>query len=120
MGTQEPISLLPLQPIVLVVSLEITIPQLVQGTVQVEVEELFEEQIEITPKPKPFEELLAKLLEEQIEVEIGDSAGELVAVRGDLAEGDRVAIRGAENLLQGADVRILVSEIGRASCRERV
>jgi RND family efflux transporter MFP subunit len=47
---------------------------------------------------------------EQIEVEIGDSAGELVAVRGDLAEGDRVAIRGAENLSEGADVRILVSD----------
>ena len=47
---------------------------------------------------------------EQIEVDIGDSAGELVAVRGDLAEGDRVAIRGAENLTQGADVKILVSE----------
>ena len=47
---------------------------------------------------------------EQIEVEIGDSAGELVAVHGDLAEGDRVAIRGAENLSEGADVRILVSD----------
>jgi RND family efflux transporter MFP subunit len=35
---------------------------------------------------------------------------ELVAVRGDLAEGDRVAIRGAENLAEGADVKILVSE----------
>ena len=47
---------------------------------------------------------------EQVEVEIGDSAGHLVAVLGDLAEGDRVAIRGAENLSEGADVRILVSE----------
>jgi RND family efflux transporter MFP subunit len=46
---------------------------------------------------------------EQIKVEIGDSAGDLVAVRGELAEGDRVAIRGAENLSEGADVRILVS-----------
>jgi RND family efflux transporter MFP subunit len=47
---------------------------------------------------------------EQIKVEIDDSAGELVAVRGNLTEGDRVAIRGAENLSEGADVRILVSE----------
>ncbi len=47
---------------------------------------------------------------EQVEVEIGDSSGELIAVHGDLAEGDRVAIRGAENLSEGADVRILVSE----------
>jgi uncharacterized protein YabE (DUF348 family) len=47
---------------------------------------------------------------EQVQVEIGDSAGELVAVRGELAKGDRVAIRGAENLTEGADVRILVSE----------
>ncbi len=47
---------------------------------------------------------------EQIDVEVGDSAGELIAVRGNLAEGDRVAIRGAENLSEGADVRILVSE----------
>jgi len=46
---------------------------------------------------------------EQIRVDIGDSAGELVAVSGPLAEGDRVAIRGAENLSEGADVRILVS-----------
>lgn len=47
---------------------------------------------------------------ERIQVDIGDSAGELVAVNGELAEGDRVAIRGAENLSEGADVRILVSE----------
>jgi hypothetical protein len=47
---------------------------------------------------------------EQIEVEIGDSSGDLIAVRGDLAEGDRVAIRGAENLAEGANVRILVSD----------
>ena len=47
---------------------------------------------------------------EQIKVEIGDSSGELVAVHGDLVEGDRVAIRGAENLSEGAEVRILVSE----------
>ena len=47
---------------------------------------------------------------ERIKVDIGDAAGELVAINGDLAEGDRVAIRGAENLSEGADVRILVSE----------
>ena len=47
---------------------------------------------------------------EQVEVEIGDSSGELITVHGNLAEGDRVAIRGAENLSEGAEVRILVSE----------
>ncbi len=57
---------------------------------------------------------------EQIEVEIGDSAGELVAVSGDLAEGDRVAIRGAENLSPGADVRILVSETTSTSDNDAV
>ncbi len=44
---------------------------------------------------------------EQIRVEIGDSSGDLVAVTGPLHEGDRVAVRGAENLRDGADVRIL-------------
>lgn len=47
---------------------------------------------------------------ERIEVEIGDSSGELVSVSGALAEGDRVAIRGAENLREGADVKIIVSK----------
>ncbi len=47
---------------------------------------------------------------QQVKVEIGDSAGNQVAVTGDLAEGDRVAIRGAENLSEGADVKILVSD----------
>ena len=46
---------------------------------------------------------------ERIRVEIGDSHGELIAVDGPLAEGDRVAVRGAENLRDGADVRILLS-----------
>ncbi len=46
---------------------------------------------------------------EQVEVEIGDSAGNLIAVTGALAEGDRVAIRGAENLQAGAEVKIMVS-----------
>jgi len=47
---------------------------------------------------------------EQIEVEIGDSAGDLIAVSGPLAEGDRVAIRGAENLQEGTEVKIMVSQ----------
>ena len=46
---------------------------------------------------------------EQIAVELGDSSGELIAIRGALAEGDRVAVRGAENLREGADVRVMVS-----------
>ena len=46
---------------------------------------------------------------EQIPVEIGDSAGELIAVTGALEEGDRVAIRGAENLSEGAEVEIMLS-----------
>ncbi len=46
---------------------------------------------------------------EQVEVEIGDSAGNLVSVRGDLREGDRVAVRGAETLRPGAAVRIMLS-----------
>ena len=46
---------------------------------------------------------------EQIPVEIGDSAGELIAIAGALKEGDRVAIRGAENLSEGADVEIMMS-----------
>lgn len=48
---------------------------------------------------------------EQIEVEIGDSAGNMIAVSGPLAEGDRVAIRGAENLREGADVKIMISRL---------
>ena len=64
--------------------------------------------------------LLAENKAEQIKVEIGDSAGELVAVRGDLAEGDRVAIRGAENLAEGADVKILVSETTSTDDKENV
>ena len=47
---------------------------------------------------------------EQVKVEIGDSSGDLVTVRGDLAEGDRIAIRGAENLRPGSDVKIVLSE----------
>jgi RND family efflux transporter MFP subunit len=47
---------------------------------------------------------------ERIEVQIGDSAGEMVAVTGPLHEGDRVAIRGAENLREGSPVKIMVSQ----------
>lgn len=46
---------------------------------------------------------------ERIRVQLGDEAGELISITGDLAEGDRVAIRGAENLTDGAEVRIMVS-----------
>jgi RND family efflux transporter MFP subunit len=46
---------------------------------------------------------------ERIKVEVGDSSGTLVAVTGSLVEGDRVAIRGAENLREGADVKVMLS-----------
>ena len=46
---------------------------------------------------------------EQIRVQVGDSQGELIAVDGPLNEGDRVAIRGAENLRDGAGVRVMTS-----------
>jgi RND family efflux transporter MFP subunit len=48
---------------------------------------------------------------EQVAVELGDSAGDLIAVRGSLREGDRVAIRGAENLRDGMATKILVSTL---------
>ena len=57
---------------------------------------------------------------EQVEVEIGDSSGDLVAISGALAEGDRVAIRGAENLVDGADVRVLMSGTGSMSDTDAV
>jgi RND family efflux transporter MFP subunit len=47
---------------------------------------------------------------ERVAVEIGDSSGDLIAVSGLLSEGDRVAVRGAENLREGAEVRIMVSQ----------
>ena len=47
---------------------------------------------------------------EQIEVIVGDSAGDLVAVQSTLAEGDRVAVRGAETLSEGVPVRIVMSQ----------
>ena len=46
---------------------------------------------------------------ERIAVQIGDSAGDLVAVTGPIDAGDRVAIRGAENLQEGAEVKIMLS-----------
>lgn len=51
----------------------------------------------------------AENVAERVDVRIGDSAGELVAVTGALREGDRIAIRGAENLADGAAVRIVLS-----------
>lgn len=45
---------------------------------------------------------------ERIAVDIGESAGDLIAVSGTLVAGDRVAVRGAENLAEGAEVRIMV------------
>ena len=50
---------------------------------------------------------------ERVRVEIGDSAGDLIAVRGELAEGDRVVVRGAETLSDGRSVSILDDESGR-------
>jgi RND family efflux transporter MFP subunit len=47
---------------------------------------------------------------ERIAVEIGDSSGDQIAVIGPLQEGDRVAIRGAENLREGSAVKIMVSK----------
>lgn len=49
-------------------------------------------------------------LAERVDVRIGDSEGHLVAVTGALKEGDRIAIRGAENLTDGAAVRIVLSD----------
>jgi len=48
---------------------------------------------------------------ERVAVEIGDSAGDLISVSGPLRQGDRVAIRGAENLRDGMATKILVSSI---------
>jgi RND family efflux transporter MFP subunit len=49
---------------------------------------------------------------ERIAVDIGDSAGDLIGVTGALAQGDRVAVRGAENLREGVEVKIMVSSSG--------
>ena len=50
---------------------------------------------------------------QQVAVVVGDSSGELIAVTGELQAGDRVAVRGAENLREGAAVKVMLS--GRAS-----
>jgi RND family efflux transporter MFP subunit len=51
---------------------------------------------------------------ERILVDTGDSEGELIAVAGSLNEGDRIAIRGAESLSDGAEVRIMMPESASA------
>lgn len=51
---------------------------------------------------------------ERVAVEIGDSSGDLIGVRGQLAAGERVAVRGAENLREGAEVKIMVSQTSAA------
>ena len=61
----------------------------------------------------------AENIAERVTVDIGDSQGELIAVTGDLREGDLVAIRGAEGLSDGATVRVLSQETATAgSTRE--
>lgn len=55
---------------------------------------------------------------ERIAVSIGDSSGDLIAVSGSLAQGDRVAVRGAENLREGAEVKIMVSQAATAVVAE--
>jgi len=52
---------------------------------------------------------------ERIAVNIGDSAGDLIGVTGLLSAGDRVAVRGAENLREGAEVKIMVSQSEEAT-----
>ncbi len=52
---------------------------------------------------------------ERIAVEIGASSGDLIGVTGLLTEGDRVAVRGAENLSEGAEVKIMVSQAAEAT-----
>ena len=47
---------------------------------------------------------------ERIKVDLGDSSGNLIAIDGLLTEGDRVAVRGAENLREGAEVKIMLSQ----------
>lgn len=56
---------------------------------------------------------------EQIPVELGDSSGTMIAVTGALSEGDRVAIRGAENLTEGADVKIMTSQSSRTGAADQ-
>ena len=50
----------------------------------------------------------------RIAVDIGARgwAGDLIGVSGALTQGDRVAVGGAENLLEGIEVRIMMSSTG--------
>jgi len=57
---------------------------------------------------------------ERIEVTLGDSSGELIGVAGALQEGDRVAVRGAENLREGADVKIMISQSAASTPTDEV
>ena len=47
---------------------------------------------------------------ERIQVSLGDSSGELIGVDGPLAKGDRVAVRGAENLKDGDEVKVMLTQ----------
>ena len=53
---------------------------------------------------------------QQVAVELGDSAGDLIVVSSDLEEGDRVAIRGAENLRDGMATKTSRLEPGPENC----
>ena len=55
---------------------------------------------------------------ERISVDIGASSGDLIGVTGLLTEGDRVAVRGAENLSEGAEVKIMMSQFEVATTLE--
>ncbi len=48
----------------------------------------------------------AENIAERVPVELGDSSGELIAVKGELREGDKVAVRGGETLSDGAAVQV--------------
>jgi multidrug efflux pump subunit AcrA (membrane-fusion protein) len=55
---------------------------------------------------------------QRIAVEIGDSSGDFVAVSGPLFEGDRVVIRGAENLKNDAKVKSLLSKFKESEIQD--
>lgn len=55
---------------------------------------------------------------ERIAVKIGDSSGNLIGVEGSLQKGDRVAVRGAENLREGAEVKIMMSQSAATAALE--
>lgn len=57
---------------------------------------------------------------ERIYVDIGDSEGSLIAVRGALQEGDTIAIRGAESLSEGTEVRVVASASASASTKSEI